>query len=233
MNILRLISLFLLFYSCFLFAETPAYDSSGLLSLPSVQVGTTESGYKYYNVGLQRVEGGGWLFELSAAIETTEVTSATYAGGELVVSNLAYATDLYSTKFLLVENSSPLRFTLSSASKLCSNCLYSTQGAIVVSGLTFSLSETSSGSSATTTGTITFNANGTFQESATNSSGHFVAGGTWSQTNDEVTIHFTSYQYDNGDGQEEYNGATMTGTVYPNKAVLSDSTTSMTLSLTE
>jgi len=42
-----------------------------------------------------------------------------------------------------------------------------------------------------------------------------------------VTLHYTSYHYDSGFGEEQYDGITLTGFIYPNKAILTDGTVSM------
>jgi len=219
-----LLSLVMYTFSFQINAATVTLDSSGLLNIPSVQVGTTN-----YTVDLQLIAGSSpSTFELGSNILITlQTPDAQYQNNNLSIPEVAYGSDKYSAELILVEGSSPLRFQLSSATMLCSNCVSNTQEITSVSGLTYNFSESTPGFG-TTTGTIQFKSDGTFVDDATNDGGHFIATGSWAQSGDEVTIHFTYYQYD-GQAGVTYNGDTLVGQIQNNLATLTNGNTIMNL----
>jgi|GEM_PF-818705 len=206
-------------FNCF--AATVTFETSGLLKIPSVQVGSI-----FYNVELNLLNNVSPItFELGSNIsQTHDSPDANYQNNVLSIPDVAYGQDRYSAELALVPDSSPLRFQLSSASLNCSDCV-DNNSANSVSGLTFNFNESTPGYGETN-GTIKFNQDGTFYDDAINNNGHFISTGTWSQTGSELSIHFTFYQYDGQEGVN-YDGITLSGLLQNNLGSLTDGNTTM------
>ena len=203
-------------------ATTVSIDTAGLLSIPSVQVGSIN-----YSVELQLIAGEPISFELGSNIsETQQTPDAQYQNNILSIPDVAYGSDRYIVELLLIEGSTPTRFQLSNANLNCSNCV-SSQESSSVSGLTFNFNESTPGFGETL-GSIHFKSDGTFFDDATNNNGHFVSTGSWTQNGNQLSIHFTFYQYDGEEGVT-YDGSTLTGQVENNQGSLSDGYTTMNL----
>jgi hypothetical protein len=221
---LKTVLLILLFTSCGqIHASTITLDSSLHLTIPSVQVGSMN-----YAVELQLVEGSSPVaFELlhESIVETNENHLAIYQNEILTIPEVVFEQDKYSAELQLVTGSFPLLFNLIDSALVCSNCFFDT--ATNVAGLSFNFNEVTPGFGSTI-GIITFNHDGTFVDDATNDSGHFIATGTWNQNNSQLSIHFTSYQYD-GENRVEYDGDTLVGQIQNNQGLLTNGHTEMNL----
>ncbi|MBT3485651.1 MAG: hypothetical protein HOG03_08055 [Desulfobacula sp.] len=227
MKMFRFPTILLSFLLCFVLQASAApvtVDTNGFLNLPSIQVGASN-----YAVGFQLLSGiSPVTFELSNNIVvTSETPNAQYDNGTIAITEVEYGSDKYSIELQLVPNTSPLQFELTGITVFCQGCVPVNQGGTTVSGLSFNFKENTPGYG-DTIGTITFHADGTFTDDASNAQGHFLAGGTWVQTGNQLSIHFTSYQYD-GESKVLYDGSTMTGQIDNNQGTLTDGNTSMNL----